>query len=570
MVAVNSNVEEGLQIQVSHTSTNSTNVTLLGYYLPEECGPQYRRCNVELITPRPNRVLSFVPVTDGTNGGIAISEFRNNNEASLTYVDSFVATAGIPDSCTPTGIFYDGIRNLFTSCLNISDSVDSGYVKFLRLTFDDSENLTTASFESTSNVITIYDPETVTEILYAQRGTCFFPDHLYFIDVSYVVEVEADFSTTNPDWDDIPLDNCPPPFTRFEYLDEDELLLIQCGNEHVILYDPCDGDIVERYEIEDVGSPYPCSGRDTIAFLKNSTVTFDLSNGEHKTADLPSGSIEYGKCIGAESPIFVFQLSNGSYAVNPTDKQIVKLASSSNQSNNLFEFPVLNTDNDHVLGLLDETNLGEHNVVLANLSCANSPIVSEIPLPFQPDLVSLFPARGSHSCQCAIELPITATSEITAHFPSTTPLNKLTLYTAQSFPSTTPLIEPTRHTAQTFPSTTQTPSATPLPTHHTAQTFPSTTPVVEPTLQTARTFPSATPVIEPTAEPGRNASATVSPKPPMTTGSTENPTTEDTTIVEPPADASNSKNSDDIDYIYALLVAVVFIGAVIVVLAIKW
>ena len=188
MVASSSIVTNSTVPPADQASEQTT--TISGEFLPDECGPSRKRCNVVVI-PYHAQVFALFPVRKG----IVVVEY---NRTTLDYVRYSVHRTS--EDCTPTTVFFTGPDSgyrLFTACVNLS--VGNSHLKFLKFGFEGS-NITMAWFYRQSGTEVIYGPDTLSEFVYVRSQSWCTPstDNVYVLDEGYVIWFLAD-ETESPD-----------------------------------------------------------------------------------------------------------------------------------------------------------------------------------------------------------------------------------------------------------------------------------------------------------------------------------------------------------------------------------
>ena len=419
------NSTDGIQVTVSSSVPQSTpvqpDITIAGEHLPTECGPNNKRCNIVPI-PFGTHLFTLFSVRKG----IAIVEY---NQTTLEYVNYSVFKTSL--DCTPTAIFFSGPNKgyqLFTACVNLSN--DNSYLQYIAFSFNSSE-ITTASFRypPLSHREKIYDPDTLSEFVYARNQDCFSADNVYVLDEGYMIRFLADIGQRR--FVD-PIEVCPEPrHLSVEYYG-DNLLLVRCSNDSALTFDSCRGVVTARYQSSMSGLPYPCSYWDTVAVVKDGNLTFNTSTmskvDNTTTLTLPTGAIENAQCVGGnQDTIFVFTVSRKTtYAFSASDNLLLEIVPLSCNSTECFKPIVLSTEGASIVGAYDYKS---SRFLVVNLTCTLNPVILDLPV-VQPDLAALFFGRTRHSCQCK---PVTEP-------PSTSPMTAET-ETEQTSPTTVPSTE---------------------------------------------------------------------------------------------------------------------------------
>lgn len=138
LLALVHNTTDGVEIQIlssfsNHTCDhpspipNETSILVSGHYSPNECIPDLKHCNTEVILWK-EQVFILAPIRNG----VALIKFEHNqSHCYLQYVNH--TTPQVMQDCNPVHI-YGNNRLIFIACLNLSDS--SSYIQFLGLDFD--------------------------------------------------------------------------------------------------------------------------------------------------------------------------------------------------------------------------------------------------------------------------------------------------------------------------------------------------------------------------------------------------------------------------------------------------
>jgi len=396
--------------------------TISGEFLPDECGPSHKRCNVVVI-PYYAQVFALFPVRKG----IVIVEY---NRTTLDYVRYSVHRTS--EDCTPTTVFFAGPDSgyrLFTACVNLS--VGNSHLKFLKFGFEGSD-ITMASFHDQSGTEMIYGPDTLSEFVYvrSQSGCMPSTDNVYVLDEGYVIRFLAD----ETEWQFIsPVDLGCSSYLSVEYYG-DNLLLVRCSNETVLTYDTCRGMVVSHFHASQSGLPYPCSNWSTTAVVKGSNLTFNTSATSNiistTSITLPSGDVETAQCInGGDNFLFVFTVDRTVYTFSTLDEVLLEVVPCSCNSSVCLEPIVLTTESGTLVGAYDHES---SHFIIVDVTCRMNPVVLKLPS-FQPDLAAMFLGTRQYPCQC----------ESSPTLPTTTMRQMLpTTMTEQSLPTSE---QPTHH-----------------------------------------------------------------------------------------------------------------------------
>ena len=414
------NSTDGIQVTVSSSVAQNTPVqpviTIAGEYLPKECGPNNKRCNIVTI-PHGAHLFTLFSVRKG----IAIVEY---NRTTLEYVNYFVFKTSL--DCTPTAIFFAGPKKgyrLFTACVNLSN--DNSYLQYVEFSFSFT-NITTASFRypPISDGEIIYDPDSLSEFVYTRnQRDCLSASNVYVLDQGYVIRFLADEGQQQLNF---PNSKVCRKQLSVEY-HGDNLLLVRCPNDTALTFDTCRGVVISHYQSSESGLPYPCSDWNTVAVVKDGNLTFNtggISEVDNSTnLTLPAGNIENAQCVGGnQNTIFVFTVNREiTYAYSVSDNLLLEIVPLSCNSTKCFKPIVLSAEGASIVGAY---NYESSRFVVVNLTCTLNPVVLDLPV-IRPDLAALFPGRTRHSCQCE---PITEPSPITS---------PVTTGTEQTSPTTT-------------------------------------------------------------------------------------------------------------------------------------
>ena len=414
------NSTDGIQVTVSSSVAQNTPVqpvvTIAREYLPKECGPNNKRCNIVTIPYGTHLFTSF-----SVRKGIAIVEY---NQTTLEYVNYFVFKT--PLDCTPTAIFFAGPNKgyrLFTACVNLS--IGNSYLQYVEFSFNFT-NITTASFRypPISRKERIYDPDSLSFVYTRNQRDCLSASNVYVLDEGYVTRFLADVGQRR--FVD-PTRVCPElKHLSFEY-HGDNLLLVRCSNETALTFDTCRGVVISHYQLSESGLPYPCSDWNTVAVVKDGNLTFNtsgISEVDNSTnLTLPAGNIENAQCVGGnQNTVFVFTVNREiTYAFSVLDNLLLEIVPLSCNSTECFKPIVFSAEGASIVGAY---NYESSHFVVVNTTCTLNPVILDLPV-VRPDLAALFPGRTRHSCQCE---PVTEPSPITS---------PVTTETEQTSPTTT-------------------------------------------------------------------------------------------------------------------------------------
>jgi len=410
------NSTDGVQVVVSSSIVTNSAVppadqaseqitTISGEFLPDECGPSRKRCNVVVI-PYHAQVFALFPVRKG----IVIVEYSRTTLDCVRY-----SVRRTSENCSPTTVFFTGTDRgyrLFTACVNLSG--DNSHLKFLRFSFEGS-NITMASFHGQSGTEMIYDPDTLSEFVYvrSQRGCMPSTDNVYVLDEGYVIRFLAD----ETEWNfHVGIYLGCPSYQSVEYYG-DNLLLVRCTNETVLTYDTCRGQVISYYHASQSGLPYPCSNWDTVAVVKGGNLTFNTSATSNITGiTLPSGDVENAQCVnGGNSFLFVFTVDRTVYIFSTLDEVLQGVVPRSCNSSMCLEPIVLTTESGTLVGAYGHEL---SHFIIVNVTCRMNPVVLKLPS-FQPNLAAMFLGRRQYPCQCESSPTLPTTMRQTLPVPTT-------------------------------------------------------------------------------------------------------------------------------------------------------
>ena len=291
--------------------------------------------------------------------------------------------------CNPIKTFSAGDNNiLYIACMDLQTQ-PKGSLYYLSYDF----------FQSRLSVITnsetIYDPETVSEVIFIRGSeqTCSESNNLYFIDDKYALRFPVSsfdphfISSTNE------LQNCTEYPENLEYYGNDSLI-IRCSNGQTAIYDSCRTGLFSYPQRDHI--PYPCtSWNNTIAYLSGRRLTL---NGI--TQQLPFDDLTYGKCVqGLKYPTFIGSSSDGSIFIvsfSGNHSNLVQLTDGNCFNDSMTcPRPVLSM-NEQVLGVFDSIT-GTLTIVNLTKGCRVHPTIEDVLI---PDLMVITNGQGNYNCSC--------------------------------------------------------------------------------------------------------------------------------------------------------------------------
>ena len=390
-------------IQAILTSTEDADVdsppitlTIAGHYLPPECEVNHL-CGI-LHFGHPSGTSHYIIPSIG--GFVVLSHWADyDNRTKELPWNSFV---DVVENCNPTKA-YLARRNhkIIIACMDLQ-SRPHGILYYMH--YNLLPNSTGSGWIVERNTAlpmkseTIYNTTTVSEIIHVRgQVRCQESDSLYFIDDAYILRFPTS-DTSDPEFSipdvDHPLENCVG-YQSFEHYGNDSLV-IRCSNNRTAFYDSC-GNGRFTYAPED-NIPYPCTNWNTVVYRNETQLTLDGA-----TQLLPSGDINYAKCVqAAEHPVFIALSADGSIFITHFDGNNFTKITSGNCSNNdnmPCPRPVF-SENEDVFGTFDTKT---HSFVIVNVTegCLDDPVIAQIPIPFQPGLISVSLGRGTYNCSCS-------------------------------------------------------------------------------------------------------------------------------------------------------------------------
>jgi hypothetical protein len=441
-----SNASAGIQAVLTSTeaeqadiNSSPVNLTIAGRYLPPEC--------------RVNHVCDILHFShpDGTSHYIIPSirsfvvlhhwaVFNKDRTEELPW-NSFIT-----EDCNPTRAFL--ARNdqiLIVACMNLQ-SRPRGMLYYMH--YDILPNHTGSGCIIRRNTalqtksVTIFNPATISEIIHTHgQKQCQERNNLYFIDGEMVQFPTSGTSDPGFSFSD-PLKNCTG-YQSLEHYHGSDNIIVRCSNNRTALYNSCVTGRFTLYEPDD-DIPYPCTNWSTVAYRNGTQVTL----GE-ETQELPSGDINYAKCVQGvdRPPIFIVSSTDGTFISRFDGSNFTKITNgscSTDSDSGACPRPVFSENND-VFGTYDST-IDSFVIVNVTEGCIDDPIISQIPASFKPDIVSISISRGVYNCSCsavqnteltAITMPNVSQTERTRQPDSTTATHQSgsTFFSTKSLPS---------------------------------------------------------------------------------------------------------------------------------------
>lgn len=402
-------------VQALFTSTMSMNTSIIdlpNHYLPSECGYNNHRCGI--LHFEHNRYSYYIiPLI---RSFVMLYHSVDYMDPELEMQKVFV---NVSEECNPTRAFRVRANHVIIACMDLqSRSKETLYYLNYDLIFPSStgSSLISRNTELPTKPETIYDPATVSDIIYVPEQTrCEQRDNLYFIDDTYAVR----FPVRAFDPQFIPSSNALADcidYQGFEYYGNDNLI-IRCSNSRTALYDSCDTGLFTYPPHDQI--PYPCSNWNNVIVYRNGTQLSLNRDGDSVTQQLPFNDISFGRCVQrTDHPVFIASSADGAiFITHFNGNNFTKITSGncSNINNGACPRPIF-SENEHVFGIFD-SKTGNFVIVNVTEGCLENPVIAQIPIPIVPPLVSVSLSQRSYNCSCSPmqnnELPSTTQTEST-------------------------------------------------------------------------------------------------------------------------------------------------------------
>ena len=391
-ILVASNASAGTQVVLaSGNDSPPVSTAIAGHYLPPECRVNHL-CSI-LDFGHPSGTSHYIIPSIG--GFVLLSHWADYDNRLPWHLFHDVT-----EDCNPTSAFLARSNQiLVVACMNLR-SRPHGTLYYMH--YDVLPDSTGSGGIIRRNTVLptkseiIYNPATISEIIHVRgQAKCQQEDNLYCVDNGDVLYFPTS-GTSDPGFSvsNAPLENCIG-YQSLEHYPGDDNLIIRCSNYRTALYGSCS---TGRFTYApDDNIPYPCTNWSTVAYLNGTQLTLD---GE--TQQLPSGDISFAKCVqGVNGPIFIAS-SNGSIFITRFDgNNVIEITSGncSSNSDGTCPRPVFSKNND--IFVTFDSGSGDLMIVNVTEGCMGDPVIARIPIPIQPDLMSVSLARGVYNCSCS-------------------------------------------------------------------------------------------------------------------------------------------------------------------------
>ena len=479
----------------SSLSKDPQTITFDGEYIPHECGPNFKLCNITIVEQN-QRMVALIPLIRGV--GLVL---YNHSTNVLQLLEKHVLP--IPENfrCHMTSMFELRTgRYILGHCLNLMRPRNMN-IRHLEIFINFTNIVSSVWYKSDERYPSedLYAPDSFSGFEYAPDTSCASGDpyHIYSVDDGYVLDFRKEFSSSRFSYNDycINRQGCQL-VTKLVYVTR-ERLAVYCAGGLTVLYDTCstptitetksDHCFVYKLSLKEVavfdtlvnGTPYFCSA-DSYVLHKNNTLTLVRNENSNWTIPLPTpptDPVVDASCSNVDNEIFFlsYHQSGETYLIRLNENFTTLIGSSILERSippKIYHQRYTVVNNDSASLVFD-------------ISCMEPRVQIDHP----HHLAVVVEGRGTQKCECdtdetteaSAELPTNGTDAIetlnaTTETPSTV---TETLSVTTETPSTTmetpsATMETPSVTMETASATTETPATTTETLTATVKTFGST------------------------------------------------------------------------------------------------
>ena len=405
-------------ISISSTSAVPDNAVkddvvteLPGVVVPQEvCGQDYIRCPLECKRELDN-LFCTLPIRNNTQNYLALVKFKHTSDG-FQQLEQVCVPPKSP--CVPLQVFgsrLDSGLQYFVPCLNTTSDNPFLYFEELKLFMT---NLTRSSLVDDSYISSHFvelTGESFSKLVYQDReDTHCFPKHIvFFKDGSQVMQFRIFHEEAVFYHLPMPIENCS--YTeRFDAFEPDQLR-IQCSEDNVLIYDPCNAEgVVDQYNTTVNATIFQCSNADVNVFHYQGHLTFKpYGSGSDDVIIndimLPFNDTRNIQCVGRNitaTMLFITRSNGETYLVEPSSGAVHYLAANTCGTHSCMNLNVLEIDSSTIVGFFDYST---NTYTVLNLTCPDSPVISRIPYANPPILFSLMYGSNSQPCPLCASIP---------------------------------------------------------------------------------------------------------------------------------------------------------------------
>lgn len=316
------NTTEGVAFTYqSSLSKDPQTITFPGEYIPDECGPNFQRCNITIVEQN-QRTVAVTPLIRGVG---LLSYNHSNND--LKFLEKYVLP--IPESwqCRITSMYMLRTGRLLAHCLNLMRPENMN-IRHFELSVNFTNIASSVLYEGNVRYRSedLYAPDSFSGFVYAPDTSCASGDpyHIYSVDDGYVLDFRKEYSSYTFTYDPYCINHqgCQN-VTKLAYVTR-ERLAVYCAGGRTILYSTCSTPTITesrsghcsvgQLSLKEVavfdslvnGTPYFCSP-DTYVLHKNNILTLVQNEDSNRTIPLltpPTDPVVDASCSILDNEIF--------------------------------------------------------------------------------------------------------------------------------------------------------------------------------------------------------------------------------------------------------------------------
>lgn len=294
------NTTEGVAFTYqSSLSKDPQTITFPGEYIPDECGPNFQRCNITIVEQN-QRTVAVTPLIRG----VGLLSYNHSTNV-LQFFEKYVLP--IPESwqCRITSMYKLRTGRLLAHCLNLR--TENKNIKHFELSVNFTNIASSVWYESHERYRPekLYAPDSFSGFVYAPDTSCASGDpyHIYSVDDGYVLDFRKEYSSYTFTYDPYCINHQGCQLvTKLAYVTR-ERLAVYCTGGVTILYSTCstptitesrsDHCSVGQLSLKEVavfdslvnGTPYFCSP-DTYVLHKSNILTLVQNEDSNRTIPL--------------------------------------------------------------------------------------------------------------------------------------------------------------------------------------------------------------------------------------------------------------------------------------------
>ena len=332
------NTTEGVTFTYqSSLSKHPQTITFPGEYIPDECGPNFQRCNITVVEQN-QRTVAVTPLMRG----VGLLSYNHSTNV-LQFLEKYVLP--IPESwqCHMTSVYKLRTGRLLAHCLNLR--AENKNIKHFEISINLTNIASSVLYESHERYRPekLYAPDSFSGFVYAPDTSCASGDpyHIYSVDDGYVLDFRKEYSSYRFTYEPYCINHHGCQLvTKLAYVTR-ERLAVYCAGGVTILYGTCstptitetrsDHCSVGQLSLKEVavfdtlvnGTPYFCSP-DMYILHKNNILTLVQNEDSNRTIPLltpPTDPVIDASCSILDNEIFFlsFHQSGETYLTRVND-----------------------------------------------------------------------------------------------------------------------------------------------------------------------------------------------------------------------------------------------------------